>query len=90
MKKHLIAIALLPLMVIANEGQELHDESCIACHIATHDTAFYMRDNRKVDTLPKLGGQVSRCAQNFRTGWFPDEEKAVVNYLNNTYYQFKK
>jgi hypothetical protein len=37
-----------------------------------------------------LRSQVSACANNLGTGWFPDEEKSVVDYLNNQYYNFKE
>jgi len=26
----------------------------------------------------------------FRVGWFPEEEKSVVDYLNENYYKFKE
>ncbi|CAC9575316.1 hypothetical protein BPUTSESOX_1760 [uncultured Gammaproteobacteria bacterium] len=97
MKKLLLIITLLSTTAFANEGKaihnkgkELHNESCIACHMITHDDDFYTRKNRKMDTLPKLTGQVSKCVQAFSIGWFPDEEKSVVEYLNKKYYQFKK
>jgi hypothetical protein len=48
-----------------------------------------MRQDRKITSLPKLSGQVSRCAQAFSVDWFPEEEKAVVGYLNEKYYKFK-
>jgi uncharacterized membrane protein len=37
-----------------------------------------------------LRSQVSACANNLGTGWFPDEEKSVVDYLNNAHYKFKQ
>ncbi len=97
MKKLLTIITLLSSAVFANqeqnipisEGQTLHQESCIACHIVPHDEAFYLRENRKVSSLIGLSTQIGRCAQNFSTGWFPDEEKAVVDYLNQHYYKFQ-
>lgn len=89
MKTILLTIVLLPTIIFADEGKELHEESCVACHIVQHDDAFYTRENRKMDSLPKLSGQVSRCVQAFSVGWFPDEEKSVVDYLNKHYYKFK-
>ncbi len=90
MKKILIIIALLSTAVFANDGKVLHNESCSTCHIMTHDNTFYTRKNRKIDTLSKLNAQVSRCVHTFSISWFPDEEKSVVEYLNNEYYQLKK
>jgi len=37
-----------------------------------------------------LRRQVSMCASNLGVGWFPDEEKAVLDYLNDKYYKLKK
>ncbi len=92
MKTLLLATTLLTsaLAFADEDGKELHDESCLACHIATHDEAFYTRDNSKMGTLFDLRRQVSMCASNFELGWFPEEEKAVLDYLNNQYYHLKK
>lgn len=67
-----------------DEGKKLHDESCIRCHTSS----MYTRDNRK-NSYAALRQQVGFCSQNFRTGWFPEEEKSVVDYLNKHYYKFK-
>jgi hypothetical protein len=84
-----ITIALLSTATFASkDGAALHDKTCIECHITHHDS-FYMRQDRKITSLPKLSGQVSRCVQAFSVDWFPEEEKAVVGYLNEKYYKFK-
>lgn len=72
-----------------HEFKELHDESCLACHLVTHDKEFYNRDDRKMKTQTNLVAQVSRCIGAFNVDWFPDEEQGVVDYLNQTYYHFK-
>ncbi|MDC9727390.1 MAG: hypothetical protein PSN35_06115 [Candidatus Thioglobus sp.] len=92
MKALLLTAALLAsTTTIANEeGKELHDESCVACHLVTHDDSFYTRDNSKMSTHFDLRRQVSMCASNFELGWFPEEEKAVLDYLNTKYYKFKE
>ena len=78
-------------LAFANEeGQELHEESCVVCHVVTHDDAFYTRDHSKMGTHFDLRRQVSMCASNLGVGWFPDEEKAVLDYLNDKYYKLKK
>ncbi len=91
MKIPLLAVTLLVSnFAIANEeGKELHEESCVACHMVTHDDSFYTRDSSKMATLSDLSRQVSMCTSNFNLGWFPDEEKAVLDYLNTKYYKFK-
>lgn len=68
------------------EGKELHEESCLRCH----GSEKYTRDDRKVQDHFGLRSQVSACASNLGTGWFPDEEKSVVDYLNDTHYKFKQ
>jgi hypothetical protein len=92
MKTLLLTTALLTsALAFANEeGQELHDESCAACHVIMHDDAFYTRDHSKMSNHFDLRRQVSMCASNFELGWFPDEEKAVLDYLNDKYYKFKQ
>ena len=73
-----------------DKGKELHDESCLDCHMIGDHTELYTRKNRQVDSLPRLGGQVSRCTQILNITWFPEEEKDVVDYLNSQYYHFKE
>ena len=92
MKILLLTTALLASsLAFANEeGKELHEESCVACHIITHDDAFYTRDSSKMAKFSDLSRQVSMCASNFNLGWFPDEEKAVLDYLNKKYYKFQE
>ncbi len=68
-------------------GEDLHDESCLACHIATHDNAFYTRSDAKVTNMFELRSQVSRCSAFFETSWFPDEEQSVIEYLNHAHYK---
>lgn len=90
MKKILLLgfIAISTTAFSNEDGKELHEESCVACHIVHHDDAFYTREDRKIATHSALAGQVSRCVQAFSVGWFPDEEKSVAEYLNKQYYKF--
>lgn len=74
----------------AESGRELHDESCIECHMMQDHSALYTSKERKVDSLHRLGGQVSACTQNLNISWFPEEERDVVEYLNDQYYNFSK
>ena len=72
---------------MTEEGKELHNESsCMRCH----GSEMYTRDNRKVLDYSDLKRQVSFCSNNLSTGWFPEEEQLVVDFLNKTYYQYKK
>jgi mono/diheme cytochrome c family protein len=65
-------------------GSELHTENCTRCH----DSSVYTRDNRRVQSLPKLGTQVRFCKDNLGVAWFDDEVDDVIHYLNSQYYKF--
>jgi hypothetical protein len=65
-------------------GEVLHTQNCTGCH----DSAVYIRENRKVQTLPKLGTQVRFCKNNLGMTWFDDEVEDVVGFLNKNYYHF--
>jgi hypothetical protein len=68
----------------APDGQALHDARCLSCH----GTEVYTRENRKINSLSALSGQVSRCTQATGVKWFDDEHEAVVDYLNRRFYKF--
>jgi hypothetical protein len=78
----------LPAWGDVENGKTLHEESCTQCHMMADHSALYTREERKVDSLHRLGGQVSACTQALNISWFPEEEKDVVEYLNATYYHF--
>ena len=83
------AALLVSSTVMANEeGKELHDDSCLACHVVEHDDAFYQREESRLKNFADLRRQVSMCMTAFNVDWFPEEESAVVDFLN-TYYKFK-
>jgi hypothetical protein len=80
-----------PAYADIKNGKSLHEAKCSTCHLVGGDhSVLYKRDNRKIKNYAKLKGQVSFCAQNFNVDWFPEEEKDVVNYINEQYYHFKK
>ena len=86
----ILATLLISSAATANpDGKTLHQTSCSNCHIVSDHTALYSRAERRVDSLHRLGGQVSACTQQLDVDWFPDEERAVVDYLNATYYKFR-
>jgi cytochrome c5 len=60
------------------------DTKCSSCH----DTEVYTRPDHKVKDLKALETQVRRCDANMGTGLFDDNVKAVVSFLNSTYYHF--
>ena len=59
-KSFTFTLLLFSLSVFANEGQDLHNESCLECHTAPHNRDFYTRDDRKVKDLSQLRGQFLR------------------------------
>jgi hypothetical protein len=87
----LICAGVLSLSARADveNGKTLHQEHCTGCHMMADHSALYTREDRKVDSLQRLGGQVSACTQALDIAWFPEDEKDVVDYLNTTYYHFE-
>jgi len=77
-------------ILFANEGKELHQESCLTCHGLKHDKTFYSsRVNKKMKTLANLSTHIKRCSGARGAGWFPEEEEAVTKWLNEFYYHLK-
>ena len=81
-----IALLLAPAAHAADieNGDDLHFENCTGCH----DSTAYTRDNRKVQSLARLGTQVRFCKDNLGLTWFDDEVDDVIGYLNKEYYHF--
>lgn len=74
-------------------GEKLHNEQCIACHAArfgNNGADIYTRENRRIHDLDGLRKQVNRCKNNLSITWFDEDVNDVVEYLNATYYHFKK
>jgi len=67
-----------------DNGSELHAGNCTACH----DSALYHCENKRVQTLARLGTQVRFCKDHLGITWFDDEVEDVVGYLNKNYYHF--
>ena len=65
-------------------GEQLHNERCVRCH----GTGVYTRENRRIDSLDKLGAQVRFCKNQTGVMWFDDEVEDVIHYLNKTFYRF--
>ncbi|HIE02302.1 MAG TPA: cytochrome c [Thiotrichaceae bacterium] len=72
----------------AKKGEPLHNANCVACH--SH--VVYIRENRRLHNYDSLKIQVERCTETLGIGWWPDDEEmlAVIAYLNEKYYKFKK
>jgi mono/diheme cytochrome c family protein len=80
-----MASSSLPAIDI-NHGKTLQQQNCMRCH----DDSMYTREGRRVTTLDALQHQVQRCETNLNLTWFPEDVDAVTEYLNTTFYKFKK
>lgn len=75
-----------PLLAEDFHAQQFHDQNCMKCH----GTEVYTRGNRRVTSLPALDNQVARCDANLGIKLFPEEQTALVDYLNSAFYGFEK
>lgn len=78
----------------AAEGAKLVQEKrCEACHNSKtlgDAKAIYLRKDRKVTGWEKLNSQVAACNSQLNLQLFPEDEAHIAEYLNQTYYRFKK
>jgi hypothetical protein len=78
----------------AAEGRKLVEEKrCEACHhnkTLGDAKAVYLRKDRKVTSWEKLKAQVALCNSELNLSMFPDEEEHVSEFLDKTYYKFKR
>ena len=66
------------------EGKVIHEKACTRCHNST----VYTRTDRKITSLDALEKRVRGCNANTGANLFPQELKAVTEFLNSTYYKF--
>ena len=67
------------------DGKRLHDASCSSCH----DTAVYIRKERRVQSLDGLKQQVENCTHMAQKEFSPAERQDIVKYLNEQFYRFE-
>ena len=67
-----------------DNGDDLHFTHCTGCH----DDSIYTRDNRRVQSLQRLGEQVRFCKDSLELSWFDEDVDDVAEYLNRSYYHF--
>ncbi len=91
----------LSLMLILNQsnavdlknGKIEHDKNCTSCHIAKYGkdgSEIYTRENRFVKNYSMLVQRVKACDINTNAGFHDDEVINVIEYLNSSFYKFKK
>jgi len=75
-------------------GRKLVEEK--KCEICHHNKtlgdakAVYLRKDRRVTSWEKLKAQVAACNTELNLQLFPDDEEHIAEFLNQTYYKFKK
>jgi hypothetical protein len=67
------------------EGKQVHDAHCTTCH----STSVYTRQDRKIKSLSALSRQVASCTHMAQVTLTEDEQRSVVEYLNQQFYKFK-
>ena len=67
------------------QGKKLHDANCMTCH----NTSLYTRPDRKIKSLSALNQRVGACTHAAQVTLTDDEQKSIVQYLNEQFYKFK-
>jgi mono/diheme cytochrome c family protein len=67
------------------QGKKLHDANCTQCH----STSVYTRQDRKIKSLAALSSQVTSCTHMAQAALTEEEQKTIVEYLNQQFYKFK-
>lgn len=92
-QRFLLSLALVTLAVAGMNAQAddtvdakaLFDQNCTSCH----GSEVYTREDRRINSLDALHGQVRMCEQNLGLTWFDDQVDAVTALLNREYYNFE-
>jgi cytochrome c553 len=83
----LCGLLLAPAAFAATDsGKTLQKSKCQSCH----DDSIYTRNPRIVNSYPELQARVEFCDTQAQTHWNKKQLDSVINYLNNTFYKFKK
>ena len=67
------------------EGKKVHDANCTTCH----STSVYTRQDRKIKSLAALNERIIACTHAAQVTLTDDEQKSIVQYLNDQFYKFK-
>ncbi|MBI3772598.1 MAG: hypothetical protein HY272_07855 [Gammaproteobacteria bacterium] len=83
----LYSVLLSPVaLAAADGGKALQKSKCQSCH----DDSIYTRSPRIVNSYPELQARVEFCDTQAQTHWNKKQLDSVINYLNDTFYKFKK
>ena len=67
------------------QGKTLHDANCTKCH----NTSVYTRPNRTINSLAALNERLVMCTHAAQVTLTDDEQKSIVQYLNEQFYKFR-
>lgn len=76
----------------AEKGAELEAAKCQACHAERFGgdaTRIYLREDRRLQSLPGLMKQVSMCNTQIGLDLSESDEEDLVIYLNEQFYKFE-
>lgn len=69
-----------------SRGQLLYQNHCTVCH----ESNLHIRQKSKAKTLADINKWVNHWSQQSKLDWSATDIEDVVNYLNQTYYQYVK
>mgnify|MGYP000070657044 FL=1 len=78
--------------IVHANGKQLHDAACLQCHASLSGGdayQLYSRDEKNIKSLAALEKRVSYCAKAADVSWNEQQKRAVVDYLNSTFYHLK-
>lgn len=92
MNKIIMLISLTLISTAAmSQGKALHDSACLQCHASLmqgEPLAIYGQEGSKMTSLAKLEKQVAGCSVAADVTWSKQQQKQVVDYLANRFYNF--
>lgn len=79
-----VATVAMPAVAADINARRLITDDCTGCH----GNQVFSRQDRTVSSMPGLKARVRNCTAVSGADWSSDEMQAVVEYLNERYYDF--
>ncbi len=74
----------------AHPGKKIYTDNCMSgCHAHDNNDLFLRTKNKKANDKKGLSQMVSFCVSNLGIEIFPDDEKEIVDYLNQDFYKYE-
>ncbi|MEQ8800308.1 MAG: hypothetical protein RJQ08_02195 [Salinisphaeraceae bacterium] len=73
-----------PAVAADINARRLITDDCTGCH----GSEVFSRQDRTVSSMPGLKARVRNCTAVADADWTGDEVRAVIEYLNERYYEF--